>query len=341
MSRNRKQTGPEVQDVAELIPPNFHQNSNKLISNQMFRRNINTKNPFTNPKWHPLLTHKPDQVGPNLRMERIDKKKLFLPDDDDVYHIENEVNYYRNEKDRNEQEITMLMENRQNFINEIEQEQIYEQKEQELAQLEESERLAAQKMQELKEQRSLLERANQDLEGQLNHAYQQKVEAPPPQDFNFEEQQFEPQAKVAYSPSDSRFSQLGSGIDSHLTPPLDQSLPQTNFQPAPALPSTSGFGFKPKPAYFHSSQQVYQQPQLITAPVQTRVIQAPVTRVVQAPAQSRQYRPVQQVYGQPSGQYRPQQAQVSGMRRDVIYNIGGKSYTKETLPEQYRDIVNS
>lgn len=111
-----------MQDVAELIPPNFHQNSNKLISNQMFRRNINTKNPFTNPKWHPLLTHKPDQVGPNLRMERIDKKKLFLPDDDDVYHIENEVNYYRNEKDRNEQEITMLMENRQNFINEIEQE---------------------------------------------------------------------------------------------------------------------------------------------------------------------------------------------------------------------------
>lgn len=95
MSRERNSITPNYEDVGQLIPPNYKASSNKLISNEMFRNSVNSKNPFKNPKWHPLLIHHPDPVTSTLRMQRIDQKKLFTPDVEDVYHIENEVNYYR------------------------------------------------------------------------------------------------------------------------------------------------------------------------------------------------------------------------------------------------------
>lgn len=190
-------------DIPDLIPPNFSENSNKLISNKMFKQNIQNHNPFKDPKWHPLGGLKPDVLPPTSRMVRIDRKKLFTPDEDDVYHIENEVNYYRSQRERNEMEVTRLMQDKEHYLNEIQAEDEYAEKEEFLQTLSIKDREYKNQLEQLRARRLALEQETRQMESIVRQPPPQPVyraQAPQIETHHLYEPVYEPEPYYASPP---------------------------------------------------------------------------------------------------------------------------------------------
>ena len=310
VNRNRKVGNVNRMDVGELIPPNFNENSNKAISNQMFKQNITTNNPFKDPKWHPLITHVPDVLADTIIMTKINKNQLFLPDEDDVIHIENEVNYYRNQRDREEMEMTQMLRNKEELINDIRKEQEYEDKEEYLKELEHQDMQYKSKLEQLRRKRQMLENQNLELS-------QQRISSRQNQHNSMEQMDLHDSYRGR--------SNIQQNQNIFVEPPQyhDNSpqKPQPIYEEQP-VSRTRQAQFEPtfnQYQYQHHSQQ---QEELEWAPPK-----------------------IESTYNNRGGFNRNTSNafannSISQSRAPTMYNVGGRQYTAETLPSQYRYLLN-
>ena len=335
-------------EAGRYVPPQYAEKATGVLSDEIYQR----KNPggglFKNPRWQEIFNSGPDVLGPNVTMNKLDKDKLFTPDSEDVINIENEVNYYRNQRMRKEEEIEDLQNQKSMYIQDIQREKQAEQAEEVLEELDEQAKLKEREAMELQQRQEELLRKKNALMEQLNGQ----------DDFGENDSvsiRSRPNEVIAGSMQNNQF--IHDPLNFYQNAPQIQNTPVAHnampppapaarmTQPSQAPVSNHSYG------YPHQQQQPYRQsrvqnptpaPAPVPAPIpaQSHVLNG--NQGARNPVRMQQQQPYQ-FYPSSGGQYhqggRPSRVYPGGHQQYSSVapaNLGGGQYDPRRTNQSYR-----